>query len=565
MNLARSSQRRLAMENASQTPASENVAVGPDLTGQTVGDYCVLRKLGQGGMGQVYLAEQQFPRRKVALKILRADLAADKRARERFKQEANTVAQLTHPNIVQVYTAGESQGLHYMALEYVEGRNLREYLTRKGTPEVLLAISVMRQVASALQRASEAGIIHRDIKPENILLTRKGEVKVTDFGLVRVLQGDRPPVNLTQSGVTMGTPLYMSPEQVEGKPVDIRTDIYSLGVTSYHMMAGEPPFRGSSAFEVALQHVRAEAAPLASIRPDLPAGLCAVIHKMMAKDPTQRYQTCREVLRDLQVVRDGLSGVTGFLPLTTGVIERPGSGGQPATMPPKPVSTQMAIPRSRRRLVMFVLSLLFAGALGLGVGVWRQRTARVYIGEKLPGDPQRASDVMPLSKREQVRRAYVEVLLDPANGYKDAVTGVQFCRDLALDYLEQNRFDDAQKLFLRLEAIQPNEKDDEETRLYKTYYHTLGVLGRAIVLGLLDRPNESNDLFRKLPTKHSFVELRKTNRRLGKWVAEAIHHNIVNGIKRESIPNPFRSYADLPKGPRSPSPRSSARGSGKRS
>src|SRR5204863_3679846 len=136
---------------------------------------------------------------------------------------------------------------------------------------------------AALQRASELGIIHRDVKPENILLTRKGEAKVADFGLSRVLDGAAPTVNLTQSGVTMGTPLYMSPEQVEGKPIDSRTDIYSFGVTCYHMLAGQPPFRGKTAFEVAVQHVQGTAQPLAEIRPDLPPEVCALVHKMMAK------------------------------------------------------------------------------------------------------------------------------------------------------------------------------------------------------------------------------------------------------------------------------------------
>src|SRR5262249_4972879 len=152
----------------------------------------------------------------------------------RFEQEATSVARLSHANIVQVYAFGIIEGLHYMALEYVEGRNLRDYLARKGPPDVLLAISILRQVASALLRAGESGISPRDIKPKNILLTRKGEVKVADFGLSRVLDGEGQPVSLTQSGVTMGTPLYMSPEQVEGLPLDCRTDIYSLGVTSYH-------------------------------------------------------------------------------------------------------------------------------------------------------------------------------------------------------------------------------------------------------------------------------------------------------------------------------------------
>src|SRR5438445_10385697 len=233
------------MTDTAPTPGATPPRPGPsDLSGQTFGEFFILRRLGQGGMGQVYLAEQLSLKRKVALKVLLPGLAASPSALQRFKAEAEAVARATHANIVQVYNCGEADGLNYMALEYVEGRNLREFVTRKGSPEVLLALSIMRQVASALQRASELGIVHRDIKPENILLTRKGEVKVADFGLSRVREGDRPPLNLTQSGVTMGTPLYMSPEQVQSQPVDARTDIYSFGVTCYHMLTGEPPFRG---------------------------------------------------------------------------------------------------------------------------------------------------------------------------------------------------------------------------------------------------------------------------------------------------------------------------------
>src|SRR5437868_2237712 len=156
-----------------------------DLSGRTVGDFQVLRKIGQGGMGQVYLARQLSLKREVALKILSKELADSPTALNRFQAEAEAVARVTHANIVQVYAVGEQDGLRYMALEYVEGRNLRDYLARKGPPELPLALAVMRQVAAALQRASEIGIVHRDIKPENILVTRKAEVKVADFGLSR--------------------------------------------------------------------------------------------------------------------------------------------------------------------------------------------------------------------------------------------------------------------------------------------------------------------------------------------------------------------------------------------
>src|SRR5262249_52455908 len=159
----------------------------------------------QGGMGQVYLAEQISLKRKVALKLLRTDMAQNERSLQRFKIEAQNVARATHANIVQIYTIDQANGIHYIALEYVEGKNLREFIEKKGTPEISLALHIMAQVAAALQRASELGIIHRDVKPDNIMLTKKGEVKVADFGLSRCFDESNPQ-NITQSQVVMGTP-----------------------------------------------------------------------------------------------------------------------------------------------------------------------------------------------------------------------------------------------------------------------------------------------------------------------------------------------------------------------
>lgn len=288
----------------------------PDLTGRTLGDFHILRKLGAGGMGQVYLARQTSLKRDVALKLLRDELNENLTALSRFEAEALAVAKLNHPNIVHIYQIGETDSLRYMVLEYVDGRNLRDYLARKGPPDLPVTFSVMRQVVLALQKAHEEGIVHRDIKPENILVTRKVEVKVTDFGLSRFFSGDAPATNLTQSGVTLGTPLYMSPEQVQGHTVDNRSDIYSFGVTCYHLLAGEPPFRGASAFDVALKHVQEQPRPLSDLRPDLPPDVCAMIHKMMAKNPDERYQSAKDVLRELVKMREALVTATGVLATT---------------------------------------------------------------------------------------------------------------------------------------------------------------------------------------------------------------------------------------------------------
>jgi serine/threonine-protein kinase len=271
----------------------------PDHSGRLLGDYQLIRRLGRGGMADVYLAQQNSLARKVAIKILRPNLARNESYLRRFLNEARAAAALVHPNIVQVYEVGVLDGLHYIAQEYVAGQNVRQLLARSGPLSAPLTIAIMRQVAVGLRRAAGQGIVHRDIKPENILLARTGEAKVADFGLARITNGESN-TQLTQIGVTMGTPLYMSPEQVEGKALDLRSDLYSLGVSCYHMLAGRPPFRGETPLSIAVQHLKSEPERLERIRPDLPEGLCRIVHKLMAKRPEDRYQDTAEVLRDLK-------------------------------------------------------------------------------------------------------------------------------------------------------------------------------------------------------------------------------------------------------------------------
>ncbi|MCY2962448.1 MAG: serine/threonine-protein kinase, partial [Planctomycetota bacterium] len=270
---------------------------------QMLGEYKIIRRLGQGGMAQVFLAEQTSLGRKVALKVMRPERVKDDINKQRFQTEATAAAALSHPNIVAVYTVGEHAGTNFIVQEYVSGGNLRELITKKGPLELLRALQILKQVASALEAAHAAGIVHRDIKPENILLTPKGDVKVADFGLAQLTQeGER--LNLTQDGVTMGTPLYMSPEQVSDSKLDARSDIYSLGVTCYHMLAGKPPFGGKTAMAVAMAHVKLKATPLQELRGDIPPDWCnlvqKIVAKMMAKDPAKRYQSATELLRDLK-------------------------------------------------------------------------------------------------------------------------------------------------------------------------------------------------------------------------------------------------------------------------
>lgn len=272
-----------------------------ELVGKKLKDFYILRRLGRGAMAEVYLAQQLSLGRQVAIKVLNAGLATDPTYVRRFHHEARAAAALVHAGIVQIYEVGQEEGIHYIAQEYVPGRNLGEVIRSRGALSPRLALDILRQVTGALSKASGEGIVHRDIKPENIMVAAAtGEVKVADFGLARV-QGDGG-VNLTQIGVTMGTPLYMSPEQIEGRELDSRSDIYSLGVTAYHMLAGEPPFMGDSPLAVAILHLNQPAAPLAERRPDVPARLAQVVDRMLAKKPEQRPIDPNALLADLHAL-----------------------------------------------------------------------------------------------------------------------------------------------------------------------------------------------------------------------------------------------------------------------
>jgi serine/threonine-protein kinase len=503
-----------------------------DLTGQSLGDFHILRHLGEGGMGQVYLAEQKSLNRKVALKLLRPDLAANKISLARFEAEAKAVAQATHANIVQVYAFGEINGLHYMALEYVEGRNLRQYVEKKGPPELMLALSIIRQVAAALQRASELGIIHRDIKPENILLTRKGEVKVADFGLSRLFGDDRQALNLTQSGVTMGTPLYMSPEQVEGKPVDPRTDIYSFGVTCYHLLTGNPPFRGSTPFDVAVQHVQNQPEPLANIRPDLPPDLCNLVHKMMAKKPDDRVQTGREIVRELMRLRDNLVSGTGggYSSQHTRVIQM----GPGAPDPEYDATLTQSIrqpPRSSQRWLLWpaVGTVLLALIGSLAYGWWRAHDRADQAQQTPPPGADQVLDVPAVpDKATPAADKEEQLLLDVIKKHtKDENFPLvnKYRVDLGVHYLKARRLDDADKVFIALEGQQ---------EVKSKYYNRIGHLGRALVLAFRDQYKESNEQILKVrdtppsPGKDTVYPFWLNHKELSEMVARALDHNYAN-------------------------------------
>jgi serine/threonine-protein kinase len=506
-------------------------------------------------MGEVFLAEQRSLKRKVALKILKAELAASIDSLTRFKAEAEAVARLAHGNIVQVYAVGAVNGVHYMALEYVDGLNLRDYLAKKGPPGVPQTLSIMRQVAAALQRAGELGIVHRDIKPENILLSRKGEVKVADFGLSRCFEPSATAVTLTQTGITLGTPLYMSPEQVEGKQLDPRTDIYSFGITCYQMLAGNPPFVGQTAFEVALRHVQSEPASLASLRPDLPAALCTVVHKMMAKQPEQRFQSGRELLREVNRLRESLSNgnlssIESAAAASTSNLA--GSGPKAALE-----ATMTSAARSWK-LGLAIAALLLALFVGMGFGLRSRKPAAVPFISQAPQTTEPISE--PLSfdqRREQFLRAAAEEYADTRDP-NQALLAIGSCLELGLFYLDRARWADADQFFVGL----------TERAGSPRVFMLLGKLGHAVVLAFKDQAQESCETFLQVLNNREQVRgLLNRNPRFLEMIARALNHDAANlEAAKKSLPaaleelrKPQPLSAPKPAVPPTPEPRKNAK------
>jgi serine/threonine-protein kinase len=270
----------------------------------SVGQYVVLDKIGEGGMGQVYKARHRRLDRIDALKIIRPDLVAEPDSLRRFQREARAAARLMHPNIVAIYDADETDGVHYLAMEFVEGRDLSKELRDGGALPVRQACELIRQAALGLHHAHEKGLVHRDVKPSNLLLAAGGgQVKILDLGVARLQSigddADTVP-GLTATGAVMGTPDFMAPEQaLDSRQADARADIYSLGCTLYALLTGGPPFVGGSLTQKLLWHQQMEPPPVEGRRPDLPADLPAAVRKMMAKRPQLRYATAAEAAEAL--------------------------------------------------------------------------------------------------------------------------------------------------------------------------------------------------------------------------------------------------------------------------
>jgi len=314
-----------------------------EILGKEIGRCTIQRKLGQGGMGAVYLAHHPGLNRSVAIKVLPGDLASKPEFKDRFFREARLAARLEHPNVVQVHDVGEEQGVHYISMQYVEGKSLDEILKERKKLSVNEALSTAKRVAVALSAAAKLGIVHRDIKPHNILISKDGVVKVADFGLAKDEDANR---SISEPGVIMGTPYYMSPEQARGEKVDHRSDIYSLGATLYHMLSGKRLFDGGSPVSIVMKQVNDRPVPIRELEPTVPEAVATLLDRMLQKNPADRFASAEELVRAL----DGLKQANAPKVLEPG-----------AATPPKRTAAMIALPVAGILLVGIIIGLVLRG------------------------------------------------------------------------------------------------------------------------------------------------------------------------------------------------------------
>jgi eukaryotic-like serine/threonine-protein kinase len=358
------------------------------------GRYRIMRKLGTGGMANVYLAEDQELGRRVAIKILDDRHAGDDQFIERFRREAKNAASLSHPNIVSIYDRGEAEGTYYIAMEYLDGRSLKELIVSRGPAPVNIAVDYARQILAALRFAHRHGIVHRDIKPHNVLVDAEGRLKVTDFGIARAGASQ-----MTEAGSIIGTAQYLSPEQARGAPVDQTSDLYSVGVVLYELLTGGVPFTGDTPVEIAMKHLSSVPDPPSAKRGDIPRDLDLVVLRALAKDPAERYQSAEEMDEDLARVARGAAVSPATEEAATAIIARPAAVAPTAitqARPPVPYAPPPAYydydePRRRTLWPWFVAVLFVAGAVVGGYFLYRQvqnqlssSTVRVgnYMGQR---------------------------------------------------------------------------------------------------------------------------------------------------------------------------------------
>ena len=347
-----------------------SAAPANDLVGQVIADrYHVVKKLGEGGMGQVYLAEHVKMGRRSAIKVMNPSMVHDPDAVARFNREASNASRITHPNVCAIYDFGETpDGLIYLAMEFIEGEPLTDLLQREGALPLPRATAIFLQTADALQAAHDLGIVHRDLKPDNIMLSRRkgggDTVKVVDFGIAKAVGGDEAGQKVTKTGLVVGTPEFMSPEQLSGDKLDGRSDLYSLALVLYRMLTGDLPFQATSVQETMIKRLTDEPTKLAEARPDLsfPAGLQPVLDTALARTPTERYQTVAKFAADVAAITG--RPAAGAVPATqekTQLLDATAAAATQRISAKKPLSTAPAKKRSLIPVAIGVVVVLGAG------------------------------------------------------------------------------------------------------------------------------------------------------------------------------------------------------------
>jgi eukaryotic-like serine/threonine-protein kinase len=366
------------------------------------GRYRILRRIGSGGMADVYAAEDTHLGREVALKVLHRRFAQDQEFVERFRREAKAAAGLAHPNVVGVFDRGEHEGTYYIAMEYLTGRTLKEIVASEAPLAQQRVVELGVQILHAAGFAHRHGVIHRDFKPHNVIVDEQGHAKVTDFGIARAGASE-----MTETGSIMGTAHYLSPEQAQGHAVTAASDLYSIGVMLYEMLAGKLPFEGDSAVAIALKHLSEQPTPISQLRPDVHPALEAVVMAALAKDPAQRWQTADDFAEGLEAARaqidagaNGGQSTSAFAPIPLPAAVDPDADGDrpplaPVTAPEK---------ERKRRWPWFTIGLL---ALALvGFLIWLIASGELATEKK---DVPRVTQLQLVEARAKLERAGFEV------------------------------------------------------------------------------------------------------------------------------------------------------------
>lgn len=389
-------------------------APASDLVGQVIADrYHVIKKLGEGGMGQVYLAEHVKMGRRSAIKVMNPSMIHDPDAVARFNREAANASRITHPNVCAVYDFGETpDGVIYLAMEFIEGEPLTDLIEREGALKLSRAVRIFQQTADALQVAHDLGIVHRDLKPDNIMLARARDggdiVKVVDFGIAKAMGGDEAGQKVTKTGLVVGTPEFMSPEQLSGDKLDGRSDLYSLALVLYRMVTGKLPFEASTVQETMIKRLTDEPMPLATARPDLsfPPALQPVMDKALARTPGERYQSVAQFSADVgQVVGTRPSGpAASDAEGKTQLIGAADKTRIAEAVPPTRVAT---VEKKRGLLVPMAVGIVVLALAGGGYAVFGRSPGPVVpggvthdtTGRQLASNPN-GGDTTKMSKRD---------------------------------------------------------------------------------------------------------------------------------------------------------------------